>query len=68
MVAIGQEKHEMRITTDREDPIHGKGATTERVGRIDDRDLTRDAINDRGILFSLVPGRCSPTPRRICYW
>jgi hypothetical protein len=54
MVAIGQEENEMRITADGEDPINGKGPAAERVSRIDNRDLTRDAINNRGILLSLV--------------
>lgn len=68
MVAIGQEEHEMRVAADGEHPINGQRPTAERVSRIDDRDFTRDAINDSGILLSLVQGRCSPTRRRICCW
>jgi len=46
MVAVGEEKHEVRITTNGEDPIDGKGSAAEGVSRVDDRDLARDAIND----------------------
>ena len=62
MMAIGQEKNQMRITIDREDPINRKSAATERVCWINDRDLAWDAINDRGILLSLVPGYAARSP------
>lgn len=68
MVAIGEEEDQMRITANGEDPIDGKGATAERMRRVDDCDLTWDAINDRGILLSLVRGRCCPSRRRTYCW
>lgn len=55
VVAIGEEDDQMGITADGEDAIDGKRPSAERVSRINDRDLTGYAINDSGILLSLVP-------------
>jgi hypothetical protein len=68
MMTIRQEENQVWITAKREDPIHGKCSTAEGVGRVDNRDLARYAINDSGILLSLVRRRPESNRRSPGCW